>query len=235
MVGTNRLGQVQACPGNTKGVGVLPKRLEIKAGDRFGRLTIIRELSKYKQKRYFLCRCECGNTRRVRLVAMRAGEIKSCGCLRDEQNRVAGYKHGLHGSGPYWSWRDMKQRCFNLNNVSYKYYGGRGITICEEWLEYENFYAWAIENGHKSGLTIERINNNGNYEPKNCCWIPAQKQSENTRRSKYISYQGETKILKHWAKATGIRYSVLQARFANGWSTEKALNTPVRKQVARCK
>lgn len=161
----------------------MPSRIDIQTGDRFGRFTIVREVERRAKKRYFLCKCDCGQTREVRFVALRAGAIVSCGCARDERNRTGPITHGLSGSGIYSSWHCMKQRCQNPKKAEYRFYGGRGITICDEWQTFEEFRDWALANGYQKGLTIERINVNGNYEPSNCTWIPKSQQSANTRRS----------------------------------------------------
>jgi len=211
----------------------MPAPLKINPGDRFGRLVIVREVERRKKKRYFLCRCDCGNERVVRLVAMRAGEVKSCGCLRDEQNRVAAIKHGCWGTGPYWCWHSMKDRCLNPNSAVYHHYGGRGITVCPEWMEFEPFYQWAIENGYRPGLTLDRIDNNGNYEPSNCRWVTRRQQMLNTRRNKRLTFNGETKTLKEWADDLRFEYHVLRNRIARGWSVRRAFTTPLQHQMSR--
>ena len=208
------------------------KRIEVQTGDRYGRLTVLRELPKRKKKRYFLCKCDCGNLREVRFVAMRARETKSCGCLRDERNCVSNLKHNMYGTRLYGSWHCMKQRCLNPNSSAYKHYGGRGIKVCKAWMEFILFRNWALSHGFKEGLTIERIDNNGNYESSNCTWIPQSKQSHNTRRNRFITYKGKTKILKDWAREIGMHQQVLSKRLDNGWSIEKALTTPIQEKYS---
>jgi len=203
------------------------KRVNIQPGERFGRLTIIHEVEKRNKKRYFLCECDCGNTREVRLVALRSGEIKSCGCLRNEQNRVANLKHGGWGSRLYRIWHSMKQRCLNPNDSSYIHYGARGIEVWKDWLDFESFYQWAVNNGYEDHLTLERKNVNGNYEPSNCEWIPQSEQLNNTRRSRLITYNDKTQNLKQWADELGFTYKQLQKRLDSGWTVERAFNTPI--------
>lgn len=200
------------------------QKIEVHQGDRYGILTIIRELPKRVKKRYFLCKCDCGNLREVRFVGMRAGESKSCGCLRNERNRTANLSHGMAGSPLYSSWHCMKQRCLNKKRRHYEDYGGRGIKVCLEWMDFIPFRDWALAHGYKDGLTIERIDCNGNYESSNCTWIPQGEQSNNTRRNRRITYQGKTQILKDWAKELSLDYKMLCNRLRHGWSVEKAFN-----------
>lgn len=201
------------------------KRIFVEKGERYGRFTIIKEIEKRKKKRYFQCKCDCGNIRNVRFVALRAGTIKSCGCLRDEQNRTVAVTHGKNKTRLYSIWHGMKQRCLNPNLKGYKYYGGRGIKVCKTWLEFEGFYDWAVNNGYNKNLTIERIDVNGNYEPHNCEWIPMENQSKNTRRTTIIEFNGTSLCVAEWARKIGISNSAMQKRIKN-WPIEKALTTP---------
>lgn len=211
----------------------MPARLNVRPGDRYGRLVVIREVEQRNRRRYFLCRCDCGTETTARLTSMRFGSVKSCGCLQREQNKTAGRTHGLHGRGPYSAWHSMKQRCLNPNAVSYVHYGGRGITIHEPWLDYRPFYRWAMANGYRRGLSLERIDVNGNYEPENCTWIPPSEQPSNTRRCLRLTYKGETKILKHWAEQFGHSPKLVGNRLKRGWSLEKALLTPLDERMSR--
>lgn len=122
----------------------------------------------------------------------------------------------------------MRQRCSNKNLSCYKNYGGRGISVCDEWKDsFESFYEWAICNGYKEGLSIERINNNGNYCPDNCKWIKKSAQANNRRRNKHIEYKGETHNLSEWCNILGVSYSLVHNRMNKlGWSFERAVETP---------
>lgn len=132
----------------------------------------------------------------------------------------------------YYVHNTMNQRCYNQNNAQYKNYGARGISVCDEWKGsngFEAFYQWSLKNGYKEGLSIDRIDVNGNYEPNNCRWITQKEQMNNTRINVYIQYKGETHTMKEWAEILGIPYKRLWKRFHNGWSVEKALSTKKQK------
>jgi len=211
----------------------MPKRLEITPGDRYGKLVIVQESGKRDGHRYFLCECDCGNKKIMGLSDLRTGHSKSCGCLKNDATRARFTTHGLSGGAGketrlYKIWKRMRQRCGNPNHKDYKYYGGRSITVCEEWNNYKKFYDWAISNGYRDDLTIDRIDNNGNYGPDNCKWSTRKEQVRNSRHNRRTLFNGKMKITVEWAEALGIKSSILNVRFHRGWTIEKALTTPVR-------
>lgn len=153
------------------------------SGMRFNRWTAIKKTKTDKNTGdLWQCKCDCGTIRNVRARALKSGHSKSCGCYKRQRSKEYHTIHGFCGSRIYKIYKSIKGRCFNKSNSSYKYYGGRGITICDEWKnDFEEFYIWAMSNGYRDDLTIERINVYGNYEPSNCTWIPLSEQSKNQR------------------------------------------------------
>lgn len=195
-------------------------------GQTFGRLKVIKYAGRAKnRKALWECECSCSNHTHVIVQGanLRNGNTKSCGCLGKENfNR---YKHGYRHTRLYGVWCAMKSRCFNQNNKNYHNYGGRGITVCDEWSnDFMNFYNWAISNGYQENLTIDRIEVNGDYEPFNCRWTTFEVQANNTRANKYITYNNETLTQAQWDRKTGLPIS---ERIERGWSIEKAFNTPI--------
>lgn len=200
-------------------------------GKRFGRLTVIEQSSSTERGlARWLCKCDCGNYCVSAGVDLRRGHVKSCGCLQKEQAKAVKTKHGLRYTKLNGIWKSMKKRCHNENELSYSNYGGRGITVCDEWKEdFQAFYDWAMANGYRNGLSIDRIDVNGNYCPENCRWATRKEQNNNTRSNHLLTYNGETHTMSEWAEITGMGYGTLQSRINRyGWPIEKALTEPVR-------
>lgn len=179
------------------------------AGEKFGRLTVIKLISGQK----CLCKCECGNVKEFSKYNILNGATSSCGCFRKQKLTDINFINGKSGTRIMKIFYGMKKRCYNTNSSAYKNYGGRGIKICDEWLNNtQNFYDWAIKNGYKDNLSIDRIDVNGNYEPNNCRWANKKVQANNTRLNHLITYNGETKNITQWAKELNISPKILNDR-----------------------
>lgn len=195
--------------GQTKSCGCLKVKPASLDGQKFGRLTVIRRGENYADGTTSqICLCDCGKQIRVRSRALLTGNTRSCGCLLSDSSRerMTGIKNPLCHTKLGSIYTEILQRCYNENNDSYEYYGGRGISVCEEWLDkqsgMENFYNWAIENGYEEGLTIDRKDNNGNYEPSNCRWTDrfVQARNQRIRKDNTSGYKGVSydKRRKKW-------------------------------------
>ena len=160
-----------------------------KTGKRYGRLVA----EKYIGNGLWECKCDCGNAKIVRSGHLNAGKALSCGCLEYALRSAAGYRHGGIREPLYTVWEGMKQRCTNIKHNSYHNYGGRGIRVCDEWKnDYSAFRKWAISNGYRKGLTLERVNNNDGYSPANCKWITNREQSRNKRSNRAVFLVSES-------------------------------------------
>jgi hypothetical protein len=161
---------------------------------------------------------------------LRAGTSQSCGCLVKERMHELNLQHGEADSDLGHVKASMVQRCTKPNSIKYKDYGGRGIKICKEWLvDNTAFYTWAKVSGYKKGLTLERIDNDGDYCPENCKWATWEEQANNKRSSTLITFEGKTKTLSQWSKETGISSATLSQRKKRGWDERKILTTPTGK------
>ena len=172
----------------------------------------------------YLCHCDCGNEKIVVLGNLKTGKSTNCGCekLKKQMGNTWSKKHGMSFSREYRSWESMLNRCEKTNDREYPMWGGRGIKVCERWHDFNNFYADMGE--RPKGTTLDRIDNNGDYEPSNCRWATAKTQSNNRRNNTLITYNGRTQTLQQWADEVGIGATTIHNRISNlGWSIEEAM------------
>jgi hypothetical protein len=210
-------------------------------GKTFRKLTILsterrqNNTNKYTSV-YCFCRCECGNEKWVSWSCISGGETAGCGCQRAAEN-IRRVTHGLtrngKSTGLIKTYRMMKVRCYNENHIHYKDYGGRGITVCERWLDKkQGFFNFMADMGDKPtpNHTLDRIENDKGYGPDNCRWATQEEQCNNTRVNVWIEYNGERRTIAQWTRHLGFKRPTLKARLRKGWPIEKALTTPLRGQ-----
>jgi hypothetical protein len=199
-------------------------------GKQFGRLTVIkRSENNSKGQARWVCQCVCGNTVVVAAADLKRGTVQSCKCLQSEKISKRMTTHGMTNTPTYKTWLAMHQRCTNPNHDNFALYGGRGIKICDRWNSFENFLSDMGE--RPKGLTIERKDANGNYDPYNCIWASQKRQANNRTTSRFVTFQGKTKTLKQWSEELKINYPALLARLDKcKWTVEKAFTKPIKKR-----
>jgi hypothetical protein len=193
----------------------MPAHKPINAGQKFHMLTAVEPSA--RGRIFFTFKCDCGTLKEISISRVRTGQCRSCGCL--QRNAVAALKlrHGGSGTAEFSVWRNMLDRCFNSNNRQFADYGGRGITVCEQWRGQNGFAAFLLDMGKRPvGMTIDREDNNGNYEPRNCRWATRQQQQRNTRRSLILEVNGERRPLPEWAEIFGMTRIQLYQRLRYG-------------------
>lgn len=196
------------------------------SGQRFGHLTAISIAGKRNNRFVWFCKCDCGNEVEVDGNSLRTGNTLSCGCLASQIIAERNFRHGQYGTPEYRSWASMLSRCTNQNVERYSRYGGRGITVCDRWKSFENFLA-DMGNRPTSKHSINRIDNDGNYEKENCEW--SIDQQSNTSRSVRLAVNGITKTLAQWSKQSGIKEATIRRRIkVLKWSVESSVTTPAR-------
>lgn len=196
-------------------------------GKTFGRLTVIEDFGCDIQNsmRKVAAICECGNITECYLNHLRRGTTQSCGCLRRERHLASITKHKLCRHPLYRCWYDMIDRCYRQKNKSYNNYGGRGISVCQKWRKsFVAFYDWAIENGWKKTLQLDRKNNSLNYSPSNCRFITAARNNRNKRTNVFLEYDGKKMILPDWATYLGISIWTIRNRLEKGWPIKDVLS-----------
>lgn len=200
-------------------------------GQRFGRLTVLyrapgKPRSNGKYRTMWHCRCDCGNELDINGDSLKKGVSQSCGCYRKEVNRERLATHGQTDTRLYGIWLAMKRRCDLPTVHAYKDYGGRGISVCQEWQEnFEAFYEWSYNHGYAENLSIDRIDNDGNYEPSNCQWVDNVAQANNRRTNRLVTINGETHNITQWAQILNKSPKLIFGRIYAGWAPERAVLT----------
>src|SRR4030067_1015352 len=180
----------------------------------FGFLKVLQRMY-YDPKKHsyeLVCQCECGEIIKVSMSNLTNGHTKSCGCKKNQLCAKAQLVHGESRSKLHGVWNSMLQRCNNPNTEAYKNYGGRGIRVCEEWKEYENFRSWSLSNEYNETLTLDRRHVNKDYCPENCRWVDWETQQNNRRNNKLIHYKGKAQTLRQWSKDLCMDYEILRKR-----------------------
>lgn len=215
-------------------------KIEIKKGDRYTKLTIIKELSSIihpsgRKRRLFECKCDCGNIISVRIDNLRSkNHTLSCGCLGKQHRRKSLTTHGMCNKGSYYTWKSMKQRCLDKNSPSFQKYGAIGINVCSRWINsFENFHK---DMGKRpKGMSIDRIDNNKGYFPENCRWVNKKTQVLNRSVTKFIEYDGEKLCQTDWGRKLGSSNIVAQRINTYGWDPIKAITTKIRRKNVKYK
>lgn len=214
----------------------MPKLIDL-SGQKFGRLTVLKRAENKGKQTAWTCKCDCGNTTVVSACNLKSGHTHSCGCLWDEVvptvNNELNTRHGETNTKLHKAWRNMRYRCFTPSCEAYGNYGGRGITVCAEWESYEAFRDWSLNNGFGEGLSLDRIDNDGDYCPENCRWVSMKVQQNNRRVNHCITFNGATRTIGEWATVTGIGWTTIKERLKRGWSIGDALTkTPQKRRNA---
>lgn len=197
-------------------------------GQKFGKLVFIRKTPYYKSGHVLWeCLCDCGNTKNVRGNDIRSGKIQSCGCLKKQMVIDKNTSHGLSETREYEIWAGIKKRCYNPKFKQYKNYGGRGIKVCDKWHGFKGFWE-DMQEGYSDNLTIDRINNNGDYEKSNCRWATMKQQMNNKRNNRLIKFNNTILTMTEWEEKLHLTPKTLNNRITtHSWSIEKALTTPI--------
>lgn len=227
-----RLGHVVT--GKTVSCGCVKRKHFVHVGQRIGRL-VVKSIDHANIKGHLKVPviCDCGTEKLVGIIELATSQTKSCGCVSIEKLSERSYKHGGDGTSLYAVWHGMKNRCLNQKLENYPIYGGRGISVCEEWSrDFSIFRTWALLSCYTKGLQIDRIDVNGNYEPSNCRWVTAKVNGNNRRDNVILHIFGESRTMKQWSEDSRcvVNYSTLRQRISRyQWPHEEALTTISRK------
>lgn len=195
----------------------MPKFID-RTGKRFGRLTVVGVVQPYCKTNKWQCICDCGKVKEIHVSNF--CNTKSCGCLCAENLSKMRKTHGMAKTRIYHIWCNMRRRCNDVKNQAYDRYGGRGITVCERWMKFENFLKDMGE--RPEGMSLDRIDNNSGYSPDNCRWATTVEQNNNQRKNVFITLEGKTQTLAQWCREKGMLYRLVRKRLHLGWSPERA-------------
>lgn len=202
------------------------RRIDI-AGQRFGMLVAVRDIGRRRSYRLWHCACDCGASSEVPSGNLLGGHTTSCGCVKRSNLGERTRTHGMRQSTTYAVWCGMKQRCFVVHSTYYHRYGGRGITVCDRWRD--SFEAFLADVGERPpGLSLDRINNDGNYEPGNVRWATRSEQNRNTSANRWVAALGAYRTLAEWEEVSGVPEGAIRRRLAAGWSPDEAVSRPPR-------
>lgn len=194
-------------------------------GKNFGKLIVVELSGKQGKSLKWLCKCDCGNTKEIVGYQLTRGTTISCGCYKKDRMANLNKKHDMTNTKLFSLWFGMKRRCYDKTLNGFSSYGGRGIKVCDEWKNsFESFAEWAKNTGYEEGLTIERKNVDGDYEPLNCSWITMKEQQWNKQKTIYLLYKGERKPLCEWCEILGVNKNTARSRYYRGWSADKILS-----------
>lgn len=198
-------------------------------GNKFGKLTVLRQYGSKNGKRFWMCLCDCGNTSIVSTNQLTSGHTKSCGC---SVGRPCGKSPGWKGTIVYSRWQAMKKRCYQVGTAGFENYGGRGIKVCDEWKDNPSaFCEWALANGFSEELTLDRIDVNGDYSPENCRWVTRTEQARNKRNNRLIEHNGEKITVAEYCEKTGVNSGTVSWRLNRSkMPVQDAVSKPVRRQ-----
>lgn len=201
-------------------------RIEYKRDEMVGEAYYLHDVNNAIKRRQAMFRCKCGNTFIAQIYKVKTCETRSCGCIQAKATSESNSTHGLSKIPLYTIWKAIKSRCYNVKNKAYHNYGGRGVVVCNEWKnDFTAFYLWAMSNGYKKGLQIDKdIKGDGLlYSPQTCIFVTPKVNSNNRRSNVYIDFNNDSKTISQWADKIGIPMKILHQRLSRGWSIEKSL------------
>lgn len=210
----------------------LPKHPRFKnlTGRRFSNLVAKEFSGMCRRGSVWLCRCDCGNSVQVLGVSLTSGNSGSCGCVKRQRLVTRNTTHNLSRSFEYNVWAKIIERCTRATAENFPWYGGRGISVCDRWRTFELFIA-DMGAAPGKGFEIDRIDNDGNYEPGNCRWVTKKQNARNRRNNHRLTFAGKTLCISEWAELTGLRAAAISERIASGWPVEKALTKPLKRMA----